>query len=183
MISPEQLKQELKRPGRTQAALAKALGVDTSAVNRLVNGRRELKAKEVEAVEAYLAETETATTPLAERLRDRMFEVGTNPARAALDSGLGIDYVRDILRGKVKSPSAEALAAIAKTLDCSMAYLHSGEGGPPSPGGRGTAGSTPRGPLAINVGSDGLAHIQVDARVPTATALKIMALIEEAKPA
>lgn len=51
------LKAQLALPGRSQGELARRLGVNASAVNRLVNGKRELKAREIPIVEAYLAET------------------------------------------------------------------------------------------------------------------------------
>lgn len=58
-----------------------------------------------------------------ERLEKRMAEVGLNPYSTAKKAGLGPDYVRDLLRGKVKQPSAVRLRELAIALDCSPEYL------------------------------------------------------------
>lgn len=52
-----------------------------------------------------------------------MAELGLNPFSAAKRAGLGQDYVRDLLRGKVKHPSASKLRALAIALQCSSDYL------------------------------------------------------------
>lgn len=57
VLDPDWLRAELKKPGRSQSGLARAMGLAQSAVNHLVNGGRELKAREIEQVRAYLAET------------------------------------------------------------------------------------------------------------------------------
>ncbi|PLR28128.1 hypothetical protein SGCZBJ_03730 [Caulobacter zeae] len=59
----------------------------------------------------------------AERIRDRMSAMRLNPYSAAKKAGLGESFVRDILRGKVKSPSAERLAKLAEALECSVNFL------------------------------------------------------------
>jgi phage repressor protein C with HTH and peptisase S24 domain len=46
----------LKKPGKDQYGLADALGVERSAVSKLVTGKRLLKASEIEKVAAYLGE-------------------------------------------------------------------------------------------------------------------------------
>lgn len=56
-MDAEALKGELEKPGRSQVGLAKMLGVDQSAVNRMVNGKREIKARELPVIEAYLNAT------------------------------------------------------------------------------------------------------------------------------
>lgn len=57
------------------------------------------------------------------RIEERMAEMGLNPFSTAKKAGLGPDYVRDLLRGKVKQPSAAKLNALAIALDCSPSYL------------------------------------------------------------
>lgn len=69
--------------------------------------------------------SEPATLP--ERVKERMDALGLNPFSAATKAGLGADYVRDILRGKVKSPGADKLARLAETLETSTVYLLTGE--------------------------------------------------------
>ncbi len=60
---------------------------------------------------------------LAERIRERMDALGLNPYSAAKKAELGESFVRDILKGKVKSPSAKRLAKLALALECSLNYL------------------------------------------------------------
>ena len=48
------IRQGLARPGKTQRGLAAALGVDASAVSRLLNGTRQLKAAEISLAAGYL---------------------------------------------------------------------------------------------------------------------------------
>ena len=55
------IREGLRRPGKTQAGLAAALGIDRAQVTRLLQGRRELKQREVRTVEDYL-EAEAPTS-------------------------------------------------------------------------------------------------------------------------
>lgn len=64
------LKEALAKPGRSQTALAKKLGVHPSAVNKIVSGRREVKARELDLIRDYLAET-GGPAPKAPSLSDR----------------------------------------------------------------------------------------------------------------
>jgi phage repressor protein C with HTH and peptisase S24 domain len=48
------IRQGLALPGKTQRGLAAALGVDASAVSRLLNGARQIKAAEIAVAAAYL---------------------------------------------------------------------------------------------------------------------------------
>lgn len=52
-----------------------------------------------------------------------MDELGLNPFSAAKQAGLGRDYVRDIIRGKVKHPSPGKLRDLAVALKCSTDFL------------------------------------------------------------
>lgn len=45
--------ENLKRPGMSQSGLARALGLDPSAINRVVAGKRELKTKEIPGAAIY----------------------------------------------------------------------------------------------------------------------------------
>lgn len=51
------LKTELGKHGRSQTALAKFLGLDQSAVNRMCKGERQIKVREADKIRAYLAAT------------------------------------------------------------------------------------------------------------------------------
>lgn len=53
-MDPEDVKKALARTGKTQHGLAKALGVDDAAITRMLQGRREIKARELPTIRAYL---------------------------------------------------------------------------------------------------------------------------------
>ena len=57
------------------------------------------------------------------RLQRRIGELRLNPYSTAKKAGLGGSYVRDILRGKVKQPSAARLSKLAAALDVPTAWL------------------------------------------------------------
>lgn len=56
--SLERLRSELRRPGRSQSDLARALGVHPSAVNKILAGKRDVKARELLTIEGYLRATD-----------------------------------------------------------------------------------------------------------------------------
>lgn len=60
---------------------------------------------------------------LVERLKERLEACGTNASRASLETGFGRQCIRDVLMGKSKSPSVAFVAAAARVLNCSVAYL------------------------------------------------------------
>lgn len=63
-MDPDALKRALKMPGRSQTALAKRLGIDQSAVNRMTRkGGRQIKLHELPIIEAYLEETASGIEP------------------------------------------------------------------------------------------------------------------------
>lgn len=73
----EWIKEALRRdPTKTRADIAKALGVDKSAVTRLLSGDRQLKFHEAEKIAAYLG----VPRPLGLSDRDREFGRADAPA-------------------------------------------------------------------------------------------------------
>lgn len=62
-------------------------------------------------------------TALQKNIRRLLVERDLNAYQAAKDAGLGDSFVRDILRGKTKSPSAENLAKLAAVLKASVSDL------------------------------------------------------------
>lgn len=127
VTDPEWLKAELAKTGRSQSALARHMDLDSSAINRLVNGVRELKAREIEQIEGYLAETTNEVSLLPDRIKERLAATGKTARGASLEAGLSPEAVRTMLDGRSKSPRAENLAALAEVLDCDLAYLAGGE--------------------------------------------------------
>lgn len=64
-----------------------------------------------------------AESPLAQRLKERMDHLQLNPFQLAKLAGYGESFVRDILRGKSKNPSADKLAKLAAVMGTSLEWL------------------------------------------------------------
>ncbi len=62
-------------------------------------------------------------TTLQIRLQEKLDERGEKPAPLATRLGLGPSFIRDIIRGKTKSPRAESLAKLADALGTTTGYL------------------------------------------------------------
>lgn len=62
-------------------------------------------------------------TPLAMRLKAIMEERGLKAAPLARAAGVGVDFVRDILRGHVRAPRVDNLAKLAAELDMTVEEL------------------------------------------------------------
>lgn len=76
------------KPGKTQRGLAAALGVDPSAISRLLAGTRQLRAAELPVVAAYL---DTPTPPdLTPESRLAINTRSATPTRPARQAGTGI---------------------------------------------------------------------------------------------
>lgn len=60
---------------------------------------------------------------LIERIQARIDALRTTAKAVSLKAGLGATAVADILSGKTKKPSLDAIVAIADTLQCDLAYL------------------------------------------------------------
>lgn len=74
----EEIRRGLTKPGKTKGGLAKALGRQPSAVTALLNGEREIKAKEIPVIRAYF-DAEAAHIESSAILSDRRPE--SNSAR------------------------------------------------------------------------------------------------------
>jgi len=71
-------------------------------------------------------------TSLQKRVRLRMDMLGLNALQTAKKAGLGDSFVRDILRGKTRSPNAENLAKLAAALETTPDwFMTAGEQVPP----------------------------------------------------
>jgi len=67
---------------------------------------------------------------IAERIRNRLEELGKNPSAVALEAGLNRSAVQDILRGKAASPRLDTLQKLTGPLECSLEYLTGGSDDP-----------------------------------------------------
>jgi phage repressor protein C with HTH and peptisase S24 domain len=81
-IRPEWLKHELDRSGRSQSALARFMGFSSAAiVNRMVQGKRDISAREADQIRAYLKGTARG------EMLDLEFEhMGVTPDRPPADA-------------------------------------------------------------------------------------------------
>lgn len=86
-MDPKWLKEQLERPGRSQSALARYLGLEhPSIVNRMVNGTRQIKAWEADKIKEYLNVT---ASPGATIDRSATVKVPTSvlPVRGFVEAG------------------------------------------------------------------------------------------------
>lgn len=65
-------------------------------------------------------------TVLQKRVRERMEALDLKAAPLAESAGLGTSFVRDILRGKTRSPTADNLNKLARALKTTPEYLTGG---------------------------------------------------------
>ena len=73
------------------------------------------------------------TTSLKEKIIERMDAKNFSIAELERRAGLSIHSVRNILKGRIKKPSAQSLQAIAEALECSIIDLMSNAPAAPSP--------------------------------------------------
>jgi len=71
-----------------------------------------------------------AESPLQKELRRRILEGGFNQKSLARQAGLNETAIRDILKGRSRSPRINTLEAIARVLDCSVPQLTGGREAP-----------------------------------------------------
>lgn len=62
-------------------------------------------------------------SPLAAEVRRRMLALGVTQKALALQAGLNETYVRDLLRGRSRSPQVRELSKLAAALGCELADL------------------------------------------------------------
>ena len=114
------LAEQLERPGYSQAGLARALGKDAAAVNRMLKGDRQIKANELPVIAQYLNSTPPGTDEQGYPLSIRSIQAGGDRADVAVwasaEAGADgamvltsepIDYIRRSERMQgVKNPFA-----------------------------------------------------------------------------
>jgi plasmid maintenance system antidote protein VapI len=77
----------LSKAGKDQYGLAAALGVDRSAVSKIINGKRELKAKEIERAANYLDEAPP------DRMMAVQYTIGAGQHVNATGDDAAVEYV------------------------------------------------------------------------------------------
>jgi phage repressor protein C with HTH and peptisase S24 domain len=108
---------------------------------------------------------------LTSRLERAMRDAGYNPRSLSLAAGLGMTAVRDILDGRVASPRAHTLEALARLLGVNVGWLMNGEAAEAQPSAPAPApaavprdfpvyGAAQGGPSgAMSMSSDAIQHI------------------------
>lgn len=128
---------------------------------------------------------------LPERVRAHMVAKGLSPLSLASRAGLGPDYVRDLLRGKVREPGAMKLAALAGALECSVEDLLGDPDAPahdPAANGWGeklnerVSGGAWCSVVGASALTTGRVTLDLQANVSMGVAAQILALIEGDKP-
>lgn len=87
-MQPAWLKAELERPGRSQSALARFMGLAPEQVNRMVHGRRQIRADEADKIRAYLSATvATGTGASIPHISPRMHPASALPVKGTVEAG------------------------------------------------------------------------------------------------
>jgi len=112
------------------------------------------------------SQTHQQETPLIQNLKRLMLRQGWRAAPLSLAAGLHASYVRDILRGRARHPSAERLERLARVLGVPLQAL-TGSGGDGAirysqPGETQPAAELLRPPMALGV-SDAMFGSRIDA--------------------
>ena len=112
----------LKPDGKTQVGLAKAMGIHPSGVNRLLKGKRQIKAYELPKIAAYLGEPPPGGEMLPELPSDDVFPVPELTVELSMGGGAVVEreephrhwyFARDILRYEIGvEPSAAKIIRV-----------------------------------------------------------------------
>lgn len=86
-MSPDWLKIELAKPGRSQSALARFMGVVPEIVNRIVNGKRQIKAHEADQIRGYLNATEKGAPATFSHMAPRPIPAALLTIRGKVEAG------------------------------------------------------------------------------------------------
>lgn len=89
-MDPKWLKDELAKPGRSQAGLAAHLDYDASKVNRMCSGQRQVKAWEADKIREYLALTSPDANNTGAAIRHAsqpMVQASLLPIRGVVEAG------------------------------------------------------------------------------------------------
>ena len=90
----------LEQPGKTQRGLAQALGLDPSAISRLLTGGRQLRAAEVPVVASYLeSDVPDSLSPSASGAARRTAGAGRVPPFAAWTGGRDLPVMGTVVAG------------------------------------------------------------------------------------
>lgn len=75
-----------------------------------------------------------SSSALAARIRARLKALGKSARGASLEAGLGASTIRNVLEGRSQSPRGVTLAALAKVLETSEAWILHGDAARAAPG-------------------------------------------------
>lgn len=105
MEDVEWIKRGLEKPGKTQRGLASAMGVDPSAVSKMINGKRGIKSTELPKIERYIGESHpgAGSAPLTPQPRQLPI---LGAARGGIEGVVQIDPSDPAPTGWVDCPPA-----------------------------------------------------------------------------
>jgi phage repressor protein C with HTH and peptisase S24 domain len=81
------LKSELEKPGRSQSALARFMGVVPEIVNRMANGKRQIKAHEADQIRQYMAATSGSGSATLPHISPRPSAASLLTVRGTVEAG------------------------------------------------------------------------------------------------
>lgn len=129
----------LKKPGKTQAGLAAAIGRSPSAVTALLQGSRDLKAREISKIAQYLevspphADTSQSRPDLLpealQRIHAHLKRIGLSESAACEMAGVEPDALHNLRDGKRAAITVDTLKKIASVLGVTASDLLTGEPG------------------------------------------------------
>lgn len=131
-VQGEALREALRAPLRSQSALARRLGVHSTAINKVCSGVRDISASEAETIRAYLAETEIPEDTTGSRLRFARRATGISTGELAKRVQLSESAVRNQENSTNGIPAALA-PKYARELGVTPEWLLYGRGGSPTP--------------------------------------------------
>jgi hypothetical protein len=117
----------LRKPGKDQYGLGDALGVDRSAMSKLINGKRELKAREIEPAAKYLEQAPP------DRIMPVRYTVGAGQEVFAVDEDGPQDYVAVPGMWGVEADLAVVKGNSMRPLLSDGVKIFFGPGRPPKP--------------------------------------------------
>jgi SOS-response transcriptional repressor LexA len=113
LMDAEWLKTELLGRGRSQSALARFMGVVPEIVNRIVNGKRQIKAHEADQIRAYLAATRDGAPASTSHISARLNTAAFLTVRGSVEAGSW----REVAFSDVEVHELETLPAPQSIVD------------------------------------------------------------------
>ncbi|MET3892804.1 phage repressor protein C with HTH and peptisase S24 domain [Bosea sp. OAE506] len=116
--------------GKQQELVGEVHTPDTRGILTPLSRHRYRQADKASAVYSHIM-----TSPLADRIRQRLAEMNLSAYAASIKAsdGASKDMIKNILSGRSLHPRADTLEKLAQTLETNVDWLLNGDGPPPPP--------------------------------------------------